>query len=229
MPAIHIERSIEIEVGREKLYGILTDFKQWPQWSPWLIQEPECSLEYSDDGLSYAWQGKRIGSGNMRIESKSDSQIKYALQFIKPWKSSATVYFSLADIGSSSTKVTWSMDSHLPVLMFWMKKMMETFVGMDYERGLSMLKVYSEKGEVDFSKNETKVIAKNMTLLTDSDNIESDIESGLVREALYVGEKTTFVFDKSVVSGFNPAVFLNENIEINGDSENFQSHSTSLS
>lgn len=32
--------------------------------------------------------------------------------------------------------------------MFWMKNMMEGFIGMDYERGLNMLKDYIEEGEV---------------------------------------------------------------------------------
>ncbi|MBO6794117.1 MAG: hypothetical protein JJ895_09405 [Balneolaceae bacterium] len=41
------------------------------------------------------------------------------------------------------------MDSSLPFFMFWMKKMMEGFVGRDYERGLNLLKDYIEKGEVE--------------------------------------------------------------------------------
>ena len=46
------------------------------------------------------------------------------------------------------TEVTWSMDSSLPFFLFFMKRMMETFIGMDYTRGLAMLKDYAENGEV---------------------------------------------------------------------------------
>ena len=52
-------------------------------------------------------------------------------------------------------EVKWFMDSSLPIFMFWMKKMMVAFVGMDYARGLAMLKEYVETGEVS-SKLEFK-------------------------------------------------------------------------
>ena len=45
-------------------------------------------------------------------------------------------------------ELTWSMDSAVPFFMFFFKKMMEAFIGMDYERGLMMLKEYAETGEV---------------------------------------------------------------------------------
>jgi len=71
---------------------------------------------------------------------------------------------------------------------------------------------YDEIEEVDFSKNETKVIAQNITLLTDSENIETNIESGLIKEAIYIGRKATFKIDKSVVSGFSPAILFDKKI-----------------
>ena len=39
------------------------------------------------------------------------------------------------------------MDSKLPFIMFWMKKMMTAMIGMDYSRGLLMLKDYIETGD----------------------------------------------------------------------------------
>jgi effector-binding domain-containing protein len=46
------------------------------------------------------------------------------------------------------TEITWTMEGSLPFLFFWMKGMMTAFVGMDYLRGLGMLKDYVESGEV---------------------------------------------------------------------------------
>jgi DNA gyrase inhibitor GyrI len=40
------------------------------------------------------------------------------------------------------------MDSSLPFFMFFFKRMMEGFIGMDYQRGLGMLKDYVESGSV---------------------------------------------------------------------------------
>ncbi|REG98846.1 hypothetical protein [Flavobacterium aquicola] len=74
---------------------------------------------------------------------------------------------------------------------------------------------YIKKENIDFTKKQTSVVASNLTLANDSDNIEADIKAGLVKEAVYVAENTTLVLKKSVVSGFKPAVVLDSKIEIN--------------
>lgn len=76
---------------------------------------------------------------------------------------------------------------------------------------------YDKKEEVDFSKKQTAVVATNLTLVNNSDNINVDIQSGLVKEAVYVAENASLDFKRSVISGFNPAVLLSDKIEINGD------------
>ena len=148
MPKMHIKKSIVIGSPIEKIYKTLLDFNQWTVWSPWLIQEPEATVKVLGDGSSYEWEGDRIGSGNMKVTSSSENRsIDYDLTFLKPWKSTAKVRFEL-NPQDDKTEVTWLMDSSLPFFMFWMKKMMEAFVGMDYDRGLAMLKDYVEDGEV---------------------------------------------------------------------------------
>ncbi len=148
MPKMNISKSITIQSPIDKIYKVLTDFHQWRVWSPWLVTEPEAQLDVADDGQSYSWQGERVGSGHMRIvQEQSPTQINYDLTFLKPWKSTAKVRFDLSEKDDITT-VTWTMDSSLPLLMFWMKKMMVAFVGMDYQRGLLMLKDYVELGNV---------------------------------------------------------------------------------
>jgi len=54
-------------------------------------------------------------------------------------------------VGSHSkaeTRVTWSMQSSLPFFLFFMRKSFENFVGMDYDRGLRMLKEQLESGKI---------------------------------------------------------------------------------
>ncbi len=148
MPKMHIKKSTLIGAPVEKIYNTLSDFNQWQVWSPWLIMEPEASVKVAEDAKSYEWEGDRIGTGNMKILSESANRsIDYDLTFLKPWKSTAKVRFELNPQGEH-TEVVWLMDSSLPFFMFWMKKMMEAFVGMDYDRGLAMLKDYMEDGEV---------------------------------------------------------------------------------
>jgi effector-binding domain-containing protein len=127
---------------------VLRDFKQWPAWSPWVITEPDCELSYSDDGKSYSWRGKIIGSGEMAIvEEDAPRRLDCALTILMPWKSMSDVHFTFSAKGGG-TEVTWTMNGSLPFVMFWMKKMMIAYIGMDYDRGLSMLKDYVETGSV---------------------------------------------------------------------------------
>ena len=73
---------------------------------------------------------------------------------------------------------------------------------------------YVKKEEVDFTKKQTLITATNLTLLNDSENIDMDINSGLIKEAVYVAENSSLVLRKSVISGFNTAVILDSKIEI---------------
>ncbi|MFA0963222.1 GyrI-like domain-containing protein [Roseivirga sp. BDSF3-8] len=149
MPEIHVARSVLINAPAEKVYPAVADLTHMQAWSPWLIMEPEARVEVKRDGLFYEWEGKRVGSGNMEVtDSRENKWVNYDLTFLKPWKSTAKVRFELKEKGENSTEATWYMDSSLPFFMFWMKKQMEAYIGMDYTRGLNMLKEYVEDGEV---------------------------------------------------------------------------------
>ena len=82
------------------------------------------------------------------LSEKENEQVDYDLLFLKPFKSKAKVSFILKP-EENGTRVHWTMDSSLPFFMFWMKTMMERLIGMDYDRGLLMLKQYIEKSHVD--------------------------------------------------------------------------------
>ncbi|MFI0429178.1 hypothetical protein [Mariniflexile sp. HMF6888] len=77
---------------------------------------------------------------------------------------------------------------------------------------------YNNREEVDFAKKGTLVNANNLTFLNDSENLKSDIEKGLVKEAVYIGQNAKLDMNKSVISGFNPAVILESTININQES-----------
>ncbi|MFI1744152.1 hypothetical protein [Thalassobellus sediminis] len=80
-----------------------------------------------------------------------------------------------------------------------------------------MVLSYDKRELVDFTKKGTLVVAKNLTLLNESDNLKSDISMGLVKEAVFIGQNTSLDMDKSVISGFNPAVLFEDKIQINQD------------
>lgn len=88
--------------------------------------------------------------------------------------------------------------------------------GSDISRCLYILG-YDDKEETDFSKKRTSVEAENLTLINLSENLFQDIKLGLVNEAIYIGEETAFSIDKSVISGFNPAVIFDNHLKVNND------------
>lgn len=77
------------------------------------------------------------------------------------------------------------------------------------------VKSYDIKENADTDKKETYVRAENLTLVNVSNDLESDIKVGLVQEAIYLENDVSFHIDKSVISGFKPAVYFDGNIAIN--------------
>jgi len=148
MPKIHSSNSIQIVAPLVSVYEKISDFQKWPEWSPWLCLEPETKLTFSEDGQSYVWEGEIIGAGIVRKVSETyPTQLICELTILKPWKFASEVIFQLAE-KEGGTELTWIMNGKLPFVMFWMTGMMKTLVGMDYDRGLTMLKDVCEIGSV---------------------------------------------------------------------------------
>lgn len=146
-----VERSILIDKPASSVFGMVSDFNSWASWSPWLSQEPECPVTIEGNpgtpGHKQFWDGKKIGSGRMElVKVTPDQLLAYDLYFIKPWKSQAKASFTFEPVGNA-TKVTWSLDSSLPIFLFFMKKKMTAMIGSDYERGLGMLKEQLEASD----------------------------------------------------------------------------------
>ncbi len=150
---MQIVKKTHINAPVSKVYAVLNDMSSWSKWSPWLIMDPDATVDVADDNKSSSWEGKRVGSGHMAITKENPNQsINYDLTFLKPWKSKAKVKFETTE-KNGGTEVAWHMDSSLPWFMFWMKKMMIAFVGNDYERGLNLLKDYVEDGQIHSKLN----------------------------------------------------------------------------
>src|SRR5688572_14360484 len=148
MPAFHVEKSIEINVSPDTVYLSISDFANWRHWSPWLILEPESKVEVKSGGKEYSWEGKRTGSGEMKVlKENPPMRMDMVITFLKPWKSTSSVWFELKPAGRG-THLTWCMDGSLPFFLFFMKKIMTAYIGMDFSRGLGMLKDYLETGNV---------------------------------------------------------------------------------
>ncbi len=152
MPRFHVQRSIKIAASPDQVFDKVVDFNTWTTWSPWLIAEPDAQVTVTDNandvGAVYAWQGEVVGAGEIEHQRLDrPRKVEDEIRFLKPFRSTSKVAFELQSAGPD-TQLTWHMDGSLPWFMFWMRSMMETFIGMDYDRGLKMLKEWIETGEI---------------------------------------------------------------------------------
>ena len=159
MPSYHVERSITINANSAKVLPAIEDFREWPRWSPWLCMEPSAKLDYAGTpgtvGHGYDWDGELVGEGHMEIASLSPGKLHMDLAFVRPFKSKAKVLIEIKSQGEDQTEVTWHMDGSMPFFLFFMIGMMKTMIGMDYTRGLKMLKECVETGKV---KSKTEIV-----------------------------------------------------------------------
>ena len=151
MPSFQVTCSVSINKNKTDMKTILSDFREMAKWSPWLVLEPDATLNYNEKqsqvGATQSWAGELIGKGSMALTSIENNTLHYDLRFEKPFKSTAKVRFELSE-KEEQTSVTWVMDGQLPWYLFFLTKVMKVFIGMDYERGLTMLKEYAETGKV---------------------------------------------------------------------------------
>lgn len=150
---IRVQKEIIIQKSPTDVCNIMSDIHQWNTWSPWAHCEPTAKTVASgvagQIGQTQTWNGEVIGSGKMTITKiESPLTIEMDLEFLSPWKSFATVIFTIESLNNNKSRVDWTMNTEIPLFMFFFKKMMMAYLGHDFERGLKMLKELSEDGTV---------------------------------------------------------------------------------
>jgi hypothetical protein len=147
----HVEREATIDAPIDRIFPIIDDFHEWPNWSPWEKIDPAMHRTHSGAtrgrGAIYAWQGnKKVGSGRMEIlESNPASGVKIKLDFIAPFEAHNIVDITLrAEAGG--TRVKWAMTGTNNFLfrVMGLFMSMDKMVGKDFEQGLANLKQLAE-------------------------------------------------------------------------------------
>lgn len=152
MPKFHVQRSTIINDTPANVFAKVADFGTWTKWSPWLCAEPDAEVHVSEDSSSvgsvYSWKGEVVGEGEIEHRKLEPGKlIDEEIRFVKPFKSKSDVSFD-SEAVDGGTKITWHMKGSMPWFLFWMIPQMEVFIGMDYERGLKMLKESIETGTI---------------------------------------------------------------------------------
>lgn len=147
-----MQRVATVSAPAERIFSLISDFRQWGVWSPWEHKDPALKRTYSGAasgvGAVYAWEGnKNVGKGRMEIlEASVPSKIVIKLDFLAPFEAHNTAEFTMLPQGDG-TEVTWLM--HGPANL--MSKVMQVFfsmdkmVGKDFEAGLANLKRATEQ------------------------------------------------------------------------------------
>lgn len=150
-----VSRQLRIYAAPDAIYGLISDFRNWPKWSPWEQIDPKMKRDFdgasTGTGSIYRWEGNaKAGTGEMTILNAVPAQrVEIDLRFIKPFKSHATTSFDIVSApradaptaADEASMVTWTMvgDHSLPSKVMSLFTPMDKMIGLDFERGLAGL------------------------------------------------------------------------------------------
>ncbi|QQC66527.1 SRPBCC family protein [Paraburkholderia ginsengisoli] len=148
--SFRIERSVRIQAPPERVYALIDDLHRFNLWNPFLRKDPTAQGTYSGTpdgkGARYAWQGEKLGEGQMEIvATKEAANVTMKLDVVTPFEAHNMAEFTLKPEGNA-TEVTWEMHGPAPYLskLAQVFVSMDRLVGKDFENGLSQLKTLAE-------------------------------------------------------------------------------------
>ncbi len=143
-----MKRSIEIAAPPERIWPNLNNLRNFVErWSPWTEKDPGAKHTFNEIaagvGATFSWEGdpKKSGAGTMKItESEPDRRVMTHLAF--KGRGEADAGWILEDLGGGRTRVTWDFEAdngNNPIARIF-GRLMDKFLGPDYEQGLAKLK-----------------------------------------------------------------------------------------
>ncbi|KAI9130300.1 SRPBCC family protein [Acaryochloris sp. CCMEE 5410] len=152
---VHVERNILINASPAEIFPVVSDLSKWSTWSPWAKMDPNMALTVEGDGVGQTmhWQSEdpMVGTGTQEITAMGESSyIQTHLDFGQQGTADAALQLTPQDNG---TLVDWSLDTDVsagvPPIMkpvsSYLRFVLESAVGQDYEAGLSNLKALIEQ------------------------------------------------------------------------------------
>ena len=146
-----IQRVTTIDAPPETIFPLVSDFRNWPRWSPFELLDPSMKRAHSGDlgsvGAAYDWEGNfKAGKGRMEIfDVKPPVYVMFSVDFFRPFQAHNMNLFALEPRGQS-TRVIWIMDAKRPYMLRLMSVLMITDkrLGKYFEAGLARLKDAAE-------------------------------------------------------------------------------------
>lgn len=146
-----VARSISISAPPSVVFAQVNDLHKFQTWSPFAKIDPAAKNVFegppSGTGAVFVWSGNaEVGEGRMTIiESHPDDLIRFQLDFVKPFTSTATAEFTFKP-DNNQTVVTWTLAGRKnfvsKAISLFMS--MDKMIGSQFEKGLADLKSLCE-------------------------------------------------------------------------------------
>lgn len=146
----HVERSIATSASPATVYGIVSSFRRFNEWSPWFELDPQAKYTFegpdSGVGAKLSWVGdpSRVGAGSQEITAVDPGRsVTTRLDFGA--EGQATAMLGIEPDGSGS-RITWEFDTSFEddFLGRYFGLFFDRWIGADYEKGLARLKAVAE-------------------------------------------------------------------------------------
>lgn len=151
-----VERSVEINEPKEKVFSYIKFLKNQDEWAPWTKKDPNIKQTYQGQdgevGFITIWESdhEEVGSGEQEIKRiVQNKQLDTEIRFKDPFESITQSYIILDEVPDNKTSVKWGFTGSMPrpfnVMGIFID--MEEAVGKDFDEGLANLKSILEKRE----------------------------------------------------------------------------------
>lgn len=140
---LRVEEKRLIAAPIDQVYARVADFRNWPEWSPWLEHEPDAEIKFSGvpdgKGGSFGWEGSRAGGG--RVEHRRlvpREQIEQYVDSVHPFRFKGRSYWKFAE-RDGKTEVTWGMRGRVGFSFRAFSQTVQGVIALDYRFGLDRL------------------------------------------------------------------------------------------
>ncbi len=147
-----VEESVQVQAPADIVYMQAVQWNNYQEWNPWAELDPEMKIDISgtpgEVGSKYVWKGNNdAGSGTMTITAANPERVDIDLNFMEPFESNATTYFTFEQ-KESGVEVKWGMQGEMPRPMNLMNLFMKKSIQGNYQKGLERLKERCESSSV---------------------------------------------------------------------------------
>jgi hypothetical protein len=149
-----VQRTVSINAAPEKLHPLISNFDNWPVWTPYDISDPSVKQTRSGPvagkGAALEWEGDRTyGHGRMEIlDDIRPSKIVIKLDFFRPFEANNIAEFTMVPAADKpdKTNVTWAMYGPQTLTSRLMRSVfnVDRMVGGQFEEGLMKMKAVAE-------------------------------------------------------------------------------------